>query len=736
MSIIEKVKFLGDVEVAGSLKKDGKEILTGADLSAPDWNQNDPAASDYVKNRTHYDASIIRQEFKASDLNGKETIHVGSDYDKICEFNLTLVTEKLPVDNKLYVYNIETNEEFNENNHSSQFFKKKVSDDYECIFTLSSFEVDDGNNSWISGFFVDNIIIFTKKSCQINLSVEDEYFSWNVGNIVDISKAGIWVYNLQGYAVDVVEEIKQLDEKYIPSSIARSNQYESVGQNSFATGLNTLAGSKAFTIQSMYANEGNKIVFELDDVTGLEEKQKFSVFLYKDDTHSEQYENFGTITYIKDKTVGTDKSPEDFKFVGITQPDSYIGKDGYDTEANSFRIIDRPDLGTRTIGANTFAAGVNTKVLSKNSAGFGDGNLSYGSHSFVAGKNNQVGFAATAFGRNNHSSGDVTTSFGQQNAANGYASLATGANTTASGIASSSFGNLTKASGNKSSAFGGETTASGENSVATGNKTTASGKDSVSIGRETIASGEDSLAVGKLSQATGLRSIAGGFKTESTGGNAVSFGNMTKATGTHSIAIGDQTIAEGEASFAEGRQTIAKRRSQHVYGEFNIADSEGTANYNRGKYVHIVGNGTADNKRSNAHTLDWNGNAWFAGSIVSDVGISAPELTINGTTVNVLPSIVVYKVNGLQYVNVEGYYRFNTKVPIDNQSQSMVFVDLDPSLSSEDDYKIYSTLIKPHFEENKLFLDFPESSGEEKIQAIKKLKLTVAIIRASEVISI
>ena len=586
MSTIETVKFLGDVEVAGSLTKDGKEILTGADLSAPDWNQNDSTASDYVKNRTHY--SILANIEKEQTV---EPMWYNESYVYWINYDASIKIKDLPL---------------------KTLIKYEIWSEGSLLLSGELLKTKDSHlvgNQWLSdpeGGHEDS---------------GEDVAIYDINNsVIAFRYAG----TLESCVIKIAYDgIIQLDEKYIPTALHSDLNNNSIsqkdtkamGQNSAALGLNTLAGSKAFTIQSMYVNEDNKIVFELDDVTGLEEEQNFSVFLYKDDAHSEQYENFGTITYIKGKTVGTDKSPEDFKFVGITQQDSYIGKDGYDTEANSFRIIDRPDLGTRTIGANTFAVGVNTKVLSKNSAGFGDGNLSYGSHSFVAGKNNQVGFAATAFGRNNHSSGDVTTSFGQQNAANGYVSLATGANTTASGIASSSFGTLTEASGNKSSAFGGGTTASGENSVATGNKTTASGKDSVSIGQETIASGEDSLAVGKLSQATGLRSIAGGFKTESTGGNAVSFGNMTKATGTHSIAIGDQTIAEGEASFAEGRQTIAKRRSQHVYGEFNIADSEGTANYNRGKYVHIVGNGTADNKRSNAHTLDWNGNAWFAGNI-------------------------------------------------------------------------------------------------------------------------
>jgi hypothetical protein len=33
------------------------------------------------------------------------------------------------------------------------------------------------------------------------------------------------------------------------------------------------------------------------------------------------------------------------------------------------------------------------------------------------------------------------------------------------------------------------------------------------------------------------------------------------------------------------------------------------------KYAHIVGNGTSNNSRSNAHTLDWSGNAWYSGDV-------------------------------------------------------------------------------------------------------------------------
>jgi hypothetical protein len=54
--------------------------------------------------------------------------------------------------------------------------------------------------------------------------------------------------------------------------------------------------------------------------------------------------------------------------------------------------------------------------------------------------------------------------------------------------------------------------------------------------------------------------------------------------------------------------TIANGEYQHVEGKYNVADTNN-------KYVHIVGNGTSPSNRKNAHTLDWDGNAWFAGSL-------------------------------------------------------------------------------------------------------------------------
>ena len=75
------------------------------------------------------------------------------------------------------------------------------------------------------------------------------------------------------------------------------------------------------------------------------------------------------------------------------------------------------------------------------------------------------------------------------------------------------------------------------------------------------------------------------------------------------------STASGKYSHAEGFYTIAKHEAAHVCGEYNSPDSSTAGAYSRGTYIIIVGNGESNSKRSNAHTLDWSGNAWFAGTV-------------------------------------------------------------------------------------------------------------------------
>ena len=81
---------------------------------------------------------------------------------------------------------------------------------------------------------------------------------------------------------------------------------------------------------------------------------------------------------------------------------------------------------------------------------------------------------------------------------------------------------------------------------------------------------------------------------------------------------GYNNIVSGDQAHAEGKNNVARGISTHVEGQGNIASYDYThvqGKYNMtGNYAHIVGNGTST-KRSNAHVLDWSGNAWFAGDV-------------------------------------------------------------------------------------------------------------------------
>ena len=162
--------------------------------------------------------------------------------------------------------------------------------------------------------------------------------------------------------------------------------------------------------------------------------------------------------------------------------------------------------------------------------------------------------------------------------------------------------------GDSSHAEGSNTTASGSSSHAEGNGTTASNYGSHAEGSNTKASGYISHAEGSNTTASGNYSHAEGSNTTASGHSSHAEGNGTTAFGDYSHAEGNGTTAFGDYSHAEGVHTEASSTYQHTQGKFNIKDSSGT-------YAHIVGNGTNDTARSNAHTLDWSGNAWYAGDV-------------------------------------------------------------------------------------------------------------------------
>ena len=123
----------------------------------------------------------------------------------------------------------------------------------------------------------------------------------------------------------------------------------------------------------------------------------------------------------------------------------------------------------------------------------------------------------------------------------------------------------------------------------------------------------------------------------------------------YSILVGDQIYGySGSRSAAFGAANGIRGQQQFIAGYFNNWNTSSTAQniccmgeglggigkcslaqgkYNIpevtdnsiGTYAHIVGNGTSDSARSNAYTLDWQGNGTFAGTLSSSTGADYAE---------------------------------------------------------------------------------------------------------------
>ena len=101
------------------------------------------------------------------------------------------------------------------------------------------------------------------------------------------------------------------------------------------------------------------------------------------------------------------------------------------------------------------------------------------------------------------------------------------------------------------------------------------------------------------------------------------------ASGQNAFAFGGTATASGLTAAAFGSGTTATTASQLVIGKYNILDTISKENN-----AFIIGNGTSD-LRSNALTVDWNGNLKAAGAIETTfVVLSSPNGTKFKVTVD------------------------------------------------------------------------------------------------------
>lgn len=158
--------------------------------------------------------------------------------------------------------------------------------------------------------------------------------------------------------------------------------------------------------------------------------------------------------------------------------------------------------------------------------------------------------------------------------------------------------------------------------------------------------GSNTTASANNSHAEGMNTTASGIESHAEGSN-------TTASGAESHAEGSGTKASGNFSHVEGFETIASGDTQHVQGSYNLSDTTS---------AHIVGNGTYK-QRSNAYTLDWKGNAWFAGDVYvhSTSGTNKDDGSVRLATEDLLTSCVRLLIR--QKKNNDGTITYSSNFP-------------------------------------------------------------------------
>lgn len=121
----------------------------------------------------------------------------------------------------------------------------------------------------------------------------------------------------------------------------------------------------------------------------------------------------------------------------------------------------------------------------------------------------------------------------------------------------------------------------------------------------------------------GAYSFAVGYGNKASGYASCAIGCLSVAIGNFAFATGRSVCANNDYSIAMGYQTMTNFDCQTVIGQLNKKDSTS---------IFVIGNGTNDSNRSNAFTVDWDGNTWAAGSITATGSVNGTDF--NGFTIN------------------------------------------------------------------------------------------------------
>jgi hypothetical protein len=347
--------------------------------------------------------------------------------------------------------------------------------------------------------------------------------------------------------------------------------------------------------------------------------------------NNDRYVNCSKITAV-DATNGT-ITVDNLPFIEIDDPDTKTPDD------RSVYVAAKPASGEVKLGFFAYSRGYESMAVGAMSNAIGYKNIAADTAAFVTGRENIGAHATLVGGLRNEVLGKESFAIGRDNLVKGNQATAAGNKLTAIGDRSHIEGNSSNKVDDSIAYISSFETVStvqddmlidawnnSKFALAKGNYSHVEGTNNLGLGDASHVEGSNNLTQGGAShaegtntKAIGAQSHAEGYNTQALDAQAHAEGNGTIAKSKRSHAEGGWTQANATNAHAEGFYTYAVADSQHVQGRYNKSDAS---------MAHIVGNGTGDSEdeRSNAHTLDWSGNAWYAGDV------EATSVTVNTVT--------------------------------------------------------------------------------------------------------
>ena len=154
--------------------------------------------------------------------------------------------------------------------------------------------------------------------------------------------------------------------------------------------------------------------------------------------------------------------------------------------------------------------------------------------------------------------------------------------------------------------------------------------------------GKDGLVVGNgcgntatASGVIGLGDVSGDYSLAI--GSAVVSGSTSLGAGSsdvsgdYSLSVGYSTKASAKASTALGEGTTAQKANQTIVGMYNVLDTSpdsSTTGKDKYRWLFAVGNGTSDDNRSNAFTVNRNGECWCKKLLIGETPFSLHNTTL------------------------------------------------------------------------------------------------------------